>query len=211
MINCIKINHKKGHKMIKKLKMIWKIITAKKEEKSNFIMHAEREFKRAGYEPLDSEQENGPNKWIQENVMELLQVFASQGHSGSSAPFCVNMFQKLASYKLLGPVNSAEEFDFRDEEGRSRQSKTISAVFQDERGEYYIDAVVLNTKTGGWHGNAEHLGIPRHIYIKYPFTPKTFYIDVVEKEVAKDDWEFTELVDPSQLDALKEYYDLCPA
>jgi len=191
--------------MIKKL---WNKLFGKKAEKPNSIKHAEREFIRAGYEPLDQEQEDGPNKWIQENVMELLEVFSKQGHSGSSAPYCIKMFSELAKFKIITPIKSAEEFDFCGEEGRSNQSRVISGVFQDDRGEYYIDAVVLRTKTGGWHGNAEHLGIPRHIYVKYPFMPKTFHIDVVEEEVAPDDWEFTGLVDPSQLDEVKEYYDL---
>jgi hypothetical protein len=45
-------------------------------------------------------------------------------------------------------------------------------------------------------------------YIKsFPFTPKTFYIDVKDVEVAKDDWE-SFVVDPSQLDEVREYYDL---
>ena len=33
------------------------------------VEHAKREFLRAGYTPLDQEQEAGPNKWIQENVL----------------------------------------------------------------------------------------------------------------------------------------------
>ena len=44
-------------------------------------------------------------------------------------------------------------------------------------------------------------------YIKsFPFEPKTFYIDVIEEEVAKDDWEMY-LKDPKQLEKVWEYYD----
>ena len=38
---------------------------------SNFINHAKREFLAVGYIPLDQDQEDGPNKWIQENILEL--------------------------------------------------------------------------------------------------------------------------------------------
>ena len=40
----------------------------------------------------------------------------------------------------------------------------------------------------------------------FPFTPKTFYIDVLEEEIEKDDWIMW-VKDPSQLDDLFEYYD----
>ena len=68
---------------------------------SDYVNHAKAEFKKLGYIPLDQEQEEGPNKWIQENVLELLDVFSKQGHSGFSAPYCIDMFQKLALFKPL--------------------------------------------------------------------------------------------------------------
>jgi hypothetical protein len=40
----------------------------------------------------------------------------------------------------------------------------------------------------------------------FPFTPKTFYIDVRDVEIAKDDWE-SFIVDPSQLEEVWKYYD----
>ena len=55
------------------------LLRLKKRPKGNTVRHAEREFVAAGYTPLDQEQEDGPNKWIQENVLELLEVFARQG------------------------------------------------------------------------------------------------------------------------------------
>jgi hypothetical protein len=52
---------------------------------SNLIDHAKREFLALGYEPVEDAKDD-PNKWIQENILELLKVFSEQGHSGSSAP-----------------------------------------------------------------------------------------------------------------------------
>ena len=44
-------------------------------------------------------------------------------------------------------------------------------------------------------------------YVKsFPFTPKTFYIDVIEEEVAKDDWEMY-VKDVKQLNKVWKYYD----
>jgi hypothetical protein len=39
----------------------------------------------------------------------------------------------------------------------------------------------------------------------FPFVPKTFYIDVIEEEVEKDDWVMY-CKDKSQLDEVWEYY-----
>lgn len=77
-------------------------------KKTSTYAHACRELKALGYIPLDQEQEDGPNKWIQESVLELLDVFSRKGHSGMSAPYCVGMFEKLALHKPLSPLTGEE-------------------------------------------------------------------------------------------------------
>ena len=57
---------------------------------------AKNELKLAGYDVNDPE--DGPNKWLAEGTLELLEVFAEQGHSGSSAPYAIALFEKLASW-----------------------------------------------------------------------------------------------------------------
>ena len=74
---------------------------------SNLIEHAKRELKLAGYIPLDQEQEDGPNKWIQENILELLKVFSEQRHSGASASYAINLFKELASFGILTPITKS--------------------------------------------------------------------------------------------------------
>jgi hypothetical protein len=117
----------------------------------SLVEHAKREFKRKGYIPLDEEQEDGPNKWIQENVLELLEVFSKQGHSGMSASFCLNYFDKLANFKLISPIEKEEDFDFGepfDKDSTTRQSKVISSVFKDETGVHYNDGIVFCNQEG---------------------------------------------------------------
>ena len=121
----------------------------------NSIDRAKKELERCGYTPLDQPQEDGPDKWIQESVLELLEVFSKQGHSGFSASYCINMFEKLASGKLLQPVKNISEFDFDNEsinvEGTNFQSSLISSVFAEKTEDgvmsaYYLDAVVFSEK-----------------------------------------------------------------
>ena len=85
------------------------LLRLKKRPKDYTVCHAEREFVAAGYTPLDQEKEDGPNKWIQENVLELLEVFARQGHSGFSAPYAIETFRKLALHEPLVPLSGADD------------------------------------------------------------------------------------------------------
>ena len=159
-------------------------------------------------------------------VMELIELFSKQGHSGMSAPIVADIFKKLANYEPLGPITGKDEewSDVRDI-GNGKpwyQNKRCSALFKDGKDgrPYYIDAVVKRDQRGvTWSGMAwlseedyksgdRSKMIDKRGYVKsFPFTPKTFYIDVRDVEVAKDDWE-SFVVDPSQLDEVKEYYDL---
>lgn len=176
----------------------------------NTIEHAKLEFKYAGYTPLDQAQEEDPNKWIQENVLELLEVFSKQGHSGSSAPYCINMFERLAKHKPLGPIKCTED-EWNNVTDTTYQNKRLSAVFKEGKNgrPYYLDAIVFKDQEGSCYtGSAlmkDGSETRSRQLINLPFTPKTFYIDVIGKEVAKDDWEHY-VKDESQLDEVFKYY-----
>lgn len=94
---------------------------------SNLIDHAKRELAFAGYD-LNQTEEN-PNKWICQNILELLEVFSNQGHSGFSAPYCIAMFEKLASFKPLGPLKGTDDEWNEIGEGLY-QNKRCSHVFK---------------------------------------------------------------------------------
>lgn len=148
----------------------------------NLIEHAKREFLAAGYDPVE-ECEDGPNKWIQENVIELLEVFSKQGHSGHSAPYAINTFKKLADYKPLGPIMCTDEEWGEPYDDDHYQNKRLSSVFKDgkEGIPYYLNAIVWQGEDS-WNtftGTVE--GVSSLQYIKLPFTPKTFYVDVTRE------------------------------
>tara|TARA_R110000868_G_scaffold317483_1_gene578313 strand:+ start:238 stop:822 length:585 start_codon:yes stop_codon:yes gene_type:complete len=187
------------------------------------IEHAKLELEIAG---LFSKEGDFYEGMTGESVMELIEVFSKQGHSGMSAPMVADIFKKLANYEPLQPITGKDEEwgDVRDfNDGKSwYQNKRCSALFKDgEDGRpYYIDAIIKRDQKGiCWSGlawlNEEDYKIGdrskmigKRGYIKsFPFTPKTFYIDVKDVEVVKDDWE-SFIVDPSQLDKVKEYYNL---
>lgn len=71
------------------------------------IKYCKSELAIASFPPLDGDIEDGPDKWIQENLLELAEVFSKQGHSGSSAPFILSMIDKLFRFMPLTPLTGA--------------------------------------------------------------------------------------------------------
>jgi len=190
------------------------------------VEHAKKEFLHAGYKPIE-EEEDGPNKWIQENVLELLEVFAKQGHSGSSANYAVSCFSKLALQKPLTSIKCTDD-EWNDVAGGSEddnifQNNRLSSVFKvgKDGKPYYLDAIV-------WQGPEEYDTFTGNVekvcsrqYIKLPFTPKTFYIDATRELYDKEKHKGREddvvscgdgdyvysIKDREQLKEVFEYYD----
>lgn len=102
---------------------------------------AEQELRYAGYDVNDPE--DGPNRWLAEGTLELLKVFADQGHSGSSAPYAVALFEKLAMWKPIAPL-TGEDDEWNDVGEDTWQNRRNSAVFKKEDGQaYWIEGRVF--------------------------------------------------------------------
>lgn len=71
----------------------------------NLTMHARRELELAGLFDKDSDYGGmmGPA------VMNMIYVFASEGHSGFSAHWALGLFEKVASFQNLTPITSNSE------------------------------------------------------------------------------------------------------
>ncbi len=167
---------------------------------SNLVEHAKREFKAIGYKPIE-ECENDPNKWIQESVIEMLEVFSKQGHSGSSAPFAIEYFKKLANFKPLAGI-TGEDSEWKNAHG-TFQNNRLSSVFKEKKDSkpYFLNAIVWRNQKGLTFTGAID-GVSSRQYIKsFPFTDKTFYIDVIEDE------DTATIKDREQLKEVFEYYD----
>ena len=185
------------------------------------LQHAKLELELAGFFDKDSDYDGA----IGNAVMELMEVFSKQGHSGMSAPIVAELFHKLANFEPILPITGKDEewgdvMDFGGGESWY-QNKRCSALFKDGKNgkPYYIDAIIKRDQKGVcWSGMAwlseedyrtgdRTKMVGKKGYIRsFPFTPKTFYIDVKDVEVAKDDWE-SFVIDPSQLDEAFNYYD----
>ena len=161
---------------------------------SNILKHAERELSLIGYDGKDEY-----NNMAKAAIMELLTTFANQGHSGFSANYVADIFNKLARYETLSPL-TGEDNEWKDVTEMSGDRKTLfqnnrdSAVFKDDTGCYYIHAIIWVGETGDTYTNKKSCG-----YIKsFPFTPKTFYV-----KLDNDD----NILDIEEYNKAKEYYN----
>lgn len=105
----------------------------------NLYKHAERELRLSGLCDKDSDYEGA----LAECTLELIKVFAEQGHSGGSGPRVISLFSRLASFKTLTPLGDilkSGEYVIHDEDGSGTlQSTRRSSVFSSDGGQTWYD------------------------------------------------------------------------
>ena len=171
---------------------------------------------------------------FEKEILALVEKFGNSGQSGGSAPYTAGAIskavEKLCLQNPICPISGIDEewCDQSDLGGKHTmfQNNRLSALFKHakEARAYYIDAIVFQGDSGGaFTGNFElkdGTKIGSAQYIKgFPFTPKTFYVDVIDYRFDKDkktgkltpnpdgDWWEHEMKDEDQLKEVFEYYD----
>lgn len=170
-------------------------------------------------------------------ILALCEAFGKSGQSGGSAPYTATAISKAVKNLMLQqPI--ADVIDIEKEwvnitemnGGETMwQNSRCSGLFKYLNGECsYIDAIV-------WKGKEEWDTFTGRVYVddkdfeligssqivKFPFKPKTFYIDVVRVPISKEEAEsrnlhyiedgfgdcyYTILKDPKQLEKVFDYY-----
>lgn len=103
------------------------------------VAHAEAELRRAGLYDKDSDY----GGMIAEAVMKLIRPFAEEGHSGASAMLTLEVFNRVARYKTLGPLtNDPAEWgdvsNYCGPEGKGVwQSRRDPSCFSNDGGKTY--------------------------------------------------------------------------
>lgn len=173
---------------------------------------------------------------FKDEILALCEAFGKSGQSGGSAPMTATILSKTIKNLLLQEpvceITDADvewnELDYDDEV--KYQSKRCSALFKNKNNKaYYLYAVVWkgvedwDTFTGGVYVDDKNFEFIRsRQYVRFPFKPKTFYIDVVRVPVSKKDAEekklhfiedrnnecyYSILKNPKQLESVFKYYD----
>ena len=173
-------------------------------------------------------------------ILALCEAFGNSGQSGGSAPYTASAIsQAVKKLMLQEPIcdvtgHKSEWNDVSamgDDSKPYYQNKRCSALFQDKNSKnppYYLDAIIWKGKedwdtfTGKVYiddKDFELIGSSQ--FVRLPFKPKRFYIDVVRVPITKEEAEsrklhyiedkngecyYTILKDPKQLNAVFKYY-----
>lgn len=179
--------------------------TKKEEKKSNLYQHAERELRAAGYYDADSDY----GGMLPEAVLELVEVFSKQGHSGMSASIVRQLFNTLVDFKPLSPIKDTEdEWVLVDEDKQIYQNKRLSAVFKEgSTGKpYYLNAVAFQGEDEHDYFTGSVEGITSRQFIKLPFTPKTYVVKVYKDYAINEPADKTAYYEEKQADGSMRYY-----
>ena len=129
---------------------------------NNYEKYAKEEFRAAGWTDANGKFKDGMQEMICEHVLELLNVFDGEGHSGSTAPYTINLFSKLANFEPIAPLTGEdwEWSDVSDFSGKTLyQNKRYSSVFKHGDGTAYdIDGKVF------WEWAKDEDGLPFKSY-----------------------------------------------
>lgn len=105
-------------------------------------------------------------------VMELMRVFAAQGHSGMSAAVTIRAFSRVAKFKPLTPL-TGEDDEWNKVGDGEFQNRRCSHVFKNETGAYDSQGRVFREPNGTCWTRRES-----RVPITFPYTPTTEYVDV---------------------------------
>lgn len=152
---------------------------------SNLEFHARNEFRAAGWVDENGKFKDEMQEMICNHVLKLLEVFSEEGHSGSSAPYAINLFSTLAKFEPLVPL-TGEDWEWHDvseyssrDNGPVYQNKRCSRVFKDNTGAYDIYGIVFwewyTDPETGEKSKSYFTGRGSHVYVTFPYTPKIEY------------------------------------
>jgi hypothetical protein len=150
------------------------------------------EFKAAKWLDDEGKYSDEMQEAICKHVLKLLDVFADEGHSGSSAPYAVNVFQKLAMFEPLVPL-TGEDWEWTEVGKGVFQNKRCGRVFkQADRFDgqaYDIDGIVfyewherdLDPDEPGYPGKtrfkSHYTSSESRVPVTFPYTPIKNYVE----------------------------------
>jgi hypothetical protein len=175
---------------------------------------------------------------FKDEILALCEKFGRSGQSGGSAPYTASAISQAVKKLLLqNPICPVTGIDeewvnvMKMNGGKPMwQNLRCSGLFRYPDGKCsYVDAIVWkgeeywDTFTGRVYiDNKDFELIGSSQCVKFPFTPKTFYLDVVRVPITKEEAEsrkmhyiegnknecyYTVLKNPKQLERVFKYYD----
>jgi hypothetical protein len=157
---------------------------------SNFTKHAQREFRAAGWINEHGKFRDDLQSEICQDVLDLLEIFAQQGHSGTTAPYTIELFAKLARFEPIVAITGQDwEWQEVDDERGVWQNLRCSHVFissQEFNGQAYdIDGRVFWSwirDSDGKISKSSWTNADSRVPVTFPYTPSVEWVFVPTRE-----------------------------
>ena len=141
-------------------------------EKSNLVLFAENELARLG----NDEGQSAMNK----HILEMIQVFSDEGHTGFSAVYAIRILERLLRYLPLSAIEDTPE-DWNEMNEGVLQHKRCSRVLKDKtrfNGQAYdVEARIFSDDNGkSWFTNGRS-SVPVNFPYFVPTHPAEYLVD----------------------------------
>jgi hypothetical protein len=117
---------------------------------------------------------------MKRQILEIVDLFGTHGHSGFSAPYAIGILEKLLRYEPLSPLTGEDSEWFKHDGGLEQNMRAFN-VFRENGKAYQSDYYVFRDPDGSCWTNGES-----RKEIEFPYTPGREYVDrAAEVEEAK--------------------------
>ena len=167
----------------------------------SLLDYAKRELEQIGKD------KDGMQEMINKDILEIVEKFSDQGHSGFSASYTLSILERLLRFKPISPLTGEEE-EWNECSGDGvLQNKRCSSVFKQKDGTFEdIDGIIVSDNGGiTWFSSGR---FRKNITFPYlpPIHPEKVYIEYL-KDVPPgftgDDYE----VITEKPERIKELYE----
>jgi hypothetical protein len=158
----------------------------------SFREYAMDEFKYAGWLNEDGSFKDAMQEALCENILKILDIFAEEGHSGSSASYAIGLLTKLLKFEPLGPL-TGEDWEWTYVSDGLYQNKRCSQVFKEDGNVYdSIGKVFYTWETRelgedeeGYPGISQYMSHyttrDSRVPVVFPYIPKIEYVEVANE------------------------------
>jgi hypothetical protein len=146
---------------------------------SNLVDYAESELQRIG---MGADTSDEMNKLMHDNIIQVVKIFAEQGHSGFSAGYALGILKNVLNFEPVTPLTGEDdEWELINEQMGGReglyQNKRCSHVFKED-GQAYDSEGRIFYPTG--QPDLSYTGASSHVPVTFPYTPTREYVEVEE-------------------------------
>lgn len=135
---------------------------------SNLVSHAERELALAGMGP---EAEDSMDRLMGQQILDIVKLFSTHQHSGSSAVYAINLISPLLKFEPIQSLTGNDD-EWEDVSAFGEplwQNKRCSRVFKRADGTCFdVEGIIFTDKNGDSWTNRKS-----HVDVEFPYIPTT--------------------------------------